>query len=324
MYNTELKEKFVKQFTDSISTREACLKLFNKFEPYETEWGSDLCTQSAETLNPIINGLVGFRVTSKNYCMSILSNYVQWCIDNNVPGACDGVLHVKPDNIETVKRQTVRNPKHLQKYLNEICVPESMQTTDNTIRCFYWLAYAGMKEEDIFKVRTTDVHLDRMEVVYDGEPYNIYKEGLGAFNNCVNLKQFVYTNPNYTEDKIIYKDRVPGDILIRGIKGTLSEKTMRVTLSKKSKKCLEVDPTTGKPKTDLKLSYYRVWISGVFYRLYENELAGYKPDFKGLADMVSEGKEYKVSSGRNTQESKRRKLASEYAADYRRWKMTLL
>ena len=323
MYNAELKEEFVKQFTDSITTRNACLTLFNKFEPYEVMWNADLCTQEAEVLTPIINNLIGLRVRSKNNRMSILVNYGQWCLDNNVSGACNGLLNVKPDNLENVRHQTVKNPKHLQRYLNEICLPESMQSADNTIRCFYWLAYAGMNEDDIFSVKTTDVNLDEMEVVYNGESYNIYREGLDAIKNCVKLNQFVYINPNYSADKIVYINRVPGDILIRGIKGTLSKQTMRVVLSRKSKECLKPDKITGKPKTDLKLSYYRVWLSGVFYRMYENELAGDKPDFKSLADSTSANKEYKLSSGRNTQESKRRKLAHEFATDYQRWKMTL-
>lgn len=323
MYNTEQKERFVKQFTDSIKTRYSCLQLFNKLEPYEVEWGADLCTQSADTLTPIINGLIGLRSTSRYNCMSILTNYAQWCIENNIPGASDGILNVELDNIETVKHQTVKNPKHLQKYLDEICIPESRQSADNIIRCFYWLAYAGMNEDDIFLVKTSDVHLDKMEVIYNGESYNIYREGIEALKNCSQLKQFVYINPNYASDKIVYMDRVPGDILIRGIKGTFSKQGMRVALSKKSKECLKPDKITGKPKTDLKLSYYRVWLSGVFYRMYENELAGDKPDFKSLADTVSAGKEYNLSSGRNTQDAKRRKLASEFAADYRRWKMTL-
>lgn len=324
MYNTELKEKFTKQFTESLNSRAACLKLFNKFEPYEIEWGADLCTKDAETLTPIVNGLIGFRQNSKHNRMSILVSYVKWCIDNNIPNACDGMLQVEPNNIETVKRQSVKNPKHLQKYLDEICSPESEHSVDNTIRCFYWLAYAGMDEEDIFKVEKFDVHFEDMVVIYNNEAYPIYRESLDAFKNCVELNQFLYINPNYSADKVVYRDRVPGDILIRGIRGTTSSKTMRVALSRRSKKCLEPDKISGKPKTELKLSYYRVWLSGVFYRIYESELAGDKPDFKSLADAVSKGKEYSLSSGRNTQEAKRRKLASEYAADYRRWKMTLI
>ena len=74
----------------------------------------------------------------------------------------------------------------------------------------------------------------------------------------------------------------------------------------------------------MQLSYYRVWLSGRFYRLYETELAGGAVDFTELAAEHMEGKTYKLGSGRNTPMAKQRKLAAEYAIDYNRWKATLI
>ena len=39
-------------------------------------------------------------------------------------------------------------------------------------------------------------------------------------------------------------------------------------------------------KTELQLSYYRVWISGIFYRMYESELAGAEPVFEVMMIIV--------------------------------------
>ena len=317
MYNTELKTRFAKEFTESESLRKACLHLFNYFEKYENEWQADLCTKDAETLRPIINSIIGMRVISSRTRLNILRNYGKWCMHNKVPGSCNGVLDVIPDNIDKVRSQMIRNPKHLQKCLDEIFAPESANTVDNTYRCFYWLAYAGMKEEDILKVKGCDVRFDIMSVVYNGNAYPLYRESLEAFQKCVSMNQFVYMHPNYSRDKVVYRDRAEGDELVRGIRAMPKVNAMRTELSKKSRKAREEN------QTEMCLSYFRVWLSGIFYRLYESELAGDEPDFKGLVDFLANGKEYKVSSGRNTQESKRRRLASEYAADYRRWKMTL-
>ena len=118
MYNTELKEKFVKECTDSISVRRSCLSLFNAFEKYEAGWGADLCTKDEATLKPVVEKLVGLRSRSKHLRVWILRNYVEWCIKNNVPGACDGMIKVNPDGSDKIKHQMVRNPKHLQRYLN--------------------------------------------------------------------------------------------------------------------------------------------------------------------------------------------------------------
>ena len=74
-------------------------------------------------------------------------------------------------------------------------------------------------------------------------------------------------------------------------------------------------------KTDLKLSYFRVWISGLFYRMYERERAGMPVDFSAAAAQFMEGKTYKLDRGRNTPEAKKRQLTRDYLEDYERWKL---
>lgn len=317
MYNTELKEKFIKEYTDSVHIRRSLLSLFNATEKYEEEWGADICTKTASELKDVAEDIIGFRASSTTR-ISLLRNYVEWCINNNVPGACDGALNLTTNGLGKLKREMVRNPRHLQKYLDDICSPESYCTADNAIRCYYWLAYAGMKEEDIFKVTGADVNFNDMVVEYNNEAYPLYRESLPAFKNCVYLKEFVYIHPNYPPVK---RERVEGDILIRGFRSTPTVGTMRVELSRRSRKYFERCRKNGNEDA-LKLSHYRVWLSGVFYRFYEDELAGIKPNFKALVDMVSADKVYKLDSGRNTQSAKRRKLACEYSTDYKRWKMT--
>lgn len=313
MYNEELKTKFVRGYTNSISTAEVCQTIFNAFEQYEVEWGADLCTRSTEELQPVVDGLVGFRARSKWMRLIILKDYVKWCIGMKVPGACDGMLKIETVGLEKVKHQTVASPLHLQRYLNSICEPESEETTDNIYRCFYWLAYGGVAEEDILSIKCSDVDLNNMVVRYNDTEVPIYREALPAFKNCVNLTQFVYKHPNY--DKLVYKDRAYGDTLVRGIRSAPSIKAMRVELSRRSKAKID------EGKTDLKLSYFRVWISGLFYRMYERERAGMPVDFSAAAAQFMEGKTYKLDRGRNTPEAKKRQLTRDYLEDYERWKL---
>lgn len=313
MYNEELKTKFVRGYTNSISTAEVCQTIFNAFEQYEVEWGADLCTRNTEELQPVVDGLVGFRARSKWMRLIILKDYVKWCIGMKVPGACDGMLKIETVGLEKVKHQTVASPLHLQRYLDSICEPESEETTDNIYRCFYWLAYGGVAEEDILSIKCSDVDLNNMVVRYNDTEVPIYREALPAFKNCVKLTQFVYKHPNY--DKLVYKDRADGDTLVRGIRSAPSIKAMRVELSRRSKAKMD------EGKTDLKLSYFRVWISGLFYRMYERERAGMPVDFSAAAAQFMEGKTYKLDRGRNTPEAKKRQLTRDYLEDYERWKL---
>lgn len=313
MYNEELKKKFIREYTTSTSTANVCETIFNAFQKSEEEWGADLCTRNEEELQPVVNMAVGLRSRSKWMRLIVLKDYVQWCIGTNVAGACDGMLKITDVGLDKVRQQTIANPKHLQNYLDAICEPAEKCTTDNIYRCYYWLAYAGVEEEDILNIKCSDVDFRNMVVNYPQKLTSvpIYPEALQAFHNCVELTQFVYSHPNYT--KTVWKDRAEGDTLIRGLRALPTLKAIRVELSRRSK--------NKSDKTDLKLSYFRVWISGLFNRMYENERAGIQPDFNSIVLQQMEGKTYNLSSGRNTIEAKQRQLVRDYEDDYQRWKL---
>ena len=312
MYNEELKTRFVRQYTTSTNTAKMCEAVFNLFEPHEHTWNADLCTKSAEDLQPIVDSIAGLRARSSLSRIIMLKDYVKWCIGvARVPGACDGMLKINTIGLDKIRRQTVASPLHLQKYLSDIFAPESDHSTDNIYRCYYWLAYGGVPEEDILKIKCSDVDLGNMVVHYNDTEIPIYREAIAAFKNCAELEQFVYNHPNYT--KTVWKDRVDGDTLLRGIRANPSVYSIRVETSKRAK--------IHEEKTALRLSYFRVWISGIFYRIYERELIGEDPDFSAVADAKMKGKTYKLDSGRNTREAKKRKIINDYKEDYQRWKL---
>lgn len=319
MYNEELKKKFIRFYTTNPNTEKNCRGIFNAFEKYEEEWCGDLCTKTAEELQPVVDELIGMRSRSRWVRMVVLKEYVRWCIGTCVPGACDGMLKLNPTGLEKIRSMMVANPKHMQRYLNSICAPESEQTIDDIFRCYYWLAYGGAEEEEILGIECGDVDFENMVIRGRNIDIPLYREAIPAFKNCVNLKQFVYKHANYTSQHI---DRVGGNILIRGIRTLPSSvNTMRAELSRKTRK------KTDESSVNIRLSYYRAWISGLFYRMYESEKAGAPVDFSNAANQFiqtrrSKGKsEYKLDSGRNTLEAKGRQIQRDYTEDYNRWKL---
>lgn len=314
MYNEEVKTRFIREYTKSISRAETCVQAFEAMSEFENLWGADFCTKSADELSPVIERLVGFRSRSKWQRIIIFQKYVKWCISNNIGGACDGMLQIEDVGLSKVRSQMVANPTQLQMYLNVICEPESEQTTDNIYRCFYWMAYSGMDEESILSVRSSDVDFENMVIRSGGNEYEIYREAIPAIRNATNLTEFVYKHPNYPPDKIVRRNRAPGDTLMRGIRATASAPALRVELSRRSKRFVEDG------LTDKQLSHYRVWLSGLFYRMYQREMAGIPVDFSGEAARFMEGKTYKLDTGRNTTEAKKRAVVNDYLQDYERWK----
>lgn len=312
MYNSELKTAYIEQKTDKSTLRHECRVLFDKCARYEESFGGDLCTMPADVLRPILEELTGIRSRSFLPRIITLRDYCSWCVLSGVQGARNDIRDIRPSGLEKVKTSMVSGPIHLQKYLDEICDGDSAKSIDCIYRCYYWLSFAGMEEEDILRVQGKNIDFENMEAHFEGVDYPLYREAIESFRNAVFLKDFVYSNPQYPD---ILRSRVDGDILMRGIRGTVTSKSIRVELSRRSRRAYDAGVT------DQRLSHYRVWLSGLFYRMYEKERAGYPVSFKSAAEAHMDGSEYKLDSGRNTIEAKMAQIMRDYQNDYDRWKI---
>lgn len=311
MFNEEQKVRFIRSYTDSIHTASVATNVFNSFEKQEQEWGADLCTRSEAELQPTIDKILGLRSKSRWMTLSILKEYSKWCLLMRVPNASDGMLHIEVSGIDKVRRQMVASPLHLQEYLNQVFDEESLETIDNIYRCYYWMAYGGVQEADTIFIKKSDVDLEQMMIRYHDTSIPLYRESLPAFRNAIHLNSFVYQHPNYED---IRRDRVPGDELMRGIKANTKTMTIRSTLSRRSAEAIK----SGKTKQQL--SFHRISLSGLFYRIYERERAGLPIDFSEAAVRFMEGRTY-VLSAREKLEHRQNRIERDYMEDYQRWKL---
>ena len=312
MYNDELKARFIKDYTQSINTANVATTIFTAIAPFEKEWQADLCTKTAEELQPVIDKVVALRFRSQWMSLNILKEYVRWCMSMRVPDVCDGMLHITVAGLDKVKSQMVSSPLHLQQYLDAVFQKESAQMLDNLYRCYYWMAYGGIHDNDILSIKVSDVDFTKMCIQYGDTSAPIYREALPAFHNAVELTSFQYEHPNYA--KPIWRDRVPGDTLIRGYRAVTQMRYFRSNMSHRSADAIK------QGKTELQLSFYRVWISGLFYRMYERERAGLPVDFTGVAAELMSSKAY-VIKGRTKIEHRQNQRARDYMEDYQRWKL---
>lgn len=312
MYNEETKRKFIRDYTGSLNTANVAETIFNSFEPHEIEWESDLCTRCIDDLQPVVDSVVGLRSKSRWMVITILREYVKWCIAMKVPGACDAMLNITSIGLDKIKHQMVASPLHLQKFLDDIFDSEEEETIDNTYRCYYWMAYGGIDEEDTISITSDLVDFQQMIIRYQNTSIPIYREALPAFQNAVSLTDFLYKHPNYS--KPIRRDRVPGDEILRGVKANTKTYTMRTTLSKRNVNAVQDG------KTELQLSFYRVRMSGLFYRIYEMERAGFPVSFSEAAIRVMDGKTYSLN-GREKIHHKQNRIERDYMEDYQRWKL---
>lgn len=312
MYNEEQKRKFISGYTKSIHTSNVASTVFEAMAAYEETYEKDMCAFTVDELQPAVNNILGLRTASKWMGIIIMREYVRWCMANKYPDACDSIMRVDLLGLDKVRTQMVSSPLHLQKYLNEVFDAEDEETIDNIYRCFFWMGYCGISEEETLQIETKNVDLTNMTISYNGQDRPIYRESLPAFRNAIQLTQFSYKHPNYS--KLVIRDRVIGTTLMRGIKANTQLLTLRSTLSKRLSEAFK------EGRTQQQLSFYRIWLSGLFYRMYEMERAGIPADFSETAIQEMSGKTYSLE-GRATLRQKQNRKAKDYMDDYQRWKL---
>ena len=308
MYNEKLKSEFVSQYTKSEKTATVAIRAFNAVQKYEEELGSDLCTMSTEELQPIMDKILGARSASKLMYLTIFREYVKWCGLSQYPGVSDGIMGVNTVGLDKIKAQMVSGPLNLQRVLDAIYDRAEDETVDIVFRCNLWMAFSGLDEEDAIAVRTGDVDLKNMQITAGGKKYPIYREAIPAFRCASEKSSFLYRHPLYSGGQ---RPRTSGDQLLRGFRSDAQIVKMRSDSGKKNAAAIEKGSVTQK------LTYGRVWLSGVFYRMSEWERSGGDVNFAELAVSTFSGKSTDHAAIRYGQNLK----ARGYLADYQRWKL---
>lgn len=254
------------------------MRLFRASAPLEKELGRDLSEMTWEEVEPVLG--VDRRGT-KNNRIRILNRYRAWA---GVPGSMDNATAkdtriINMDKLDDVVNSTFRSPEHLQRCLDEVFDPEDDETMDNAFRCYVWLAYGGMPEDLIHQVEAGDVDFKNRYVSHGGHTAVLYAPGIKSVRNCVNLERFRYGDVKSPGGDPVYRMRANHPSIIRGVRGKGDPALWRKYMMRR----IEEPGTERSKEIYSRLNYKKVWKSGVFYRMYEKELAGMRPNFLAAA-----------------------------------------
>lgn len=315
LFNELRKNAFIEDRKEDITNKGSLIisygQFFKQSAPYERRFNKDLCQFNAVELREYMEGTAGLRDGSKTKQISMLKNYFAWCESALKIPVSNAIKEVSVTGIAKIRRSMVANPRGLQSVLDLYYDPVDMKTVDNIYRCFFWLAFAGVDEEDIMGVKCKDVDTDNRTLIVNGEVFYIEQEAVPALKIASTLPLFMYYHPNY---KPVYKERSPGDTLIRGFSAP-SLSTVRNLISTRSRASAYKFPEGE----EVRLTHYRVWLSGQFYRIRKKEIEGIEPDFTELARHYVSGKAYE-----NDKEIAHTAMVREkrnYRTDYERWKI---
>lgn len=311
MYRAPIKDQFLRECYTTEESRVDARYTLERVAPYEKHLETDISAIGGDRLQDIISRISSARGVNFALDLCVLKNYVRWCIVKRFPDTCADILDIQFTGMEKYKRKAVASPVQLQAYLDQVFNPVSDETVDVVYRSYFWLAFSGIDEEDAIKIRTDQLDFDRMQVMLDsGRVCQIYDEALPAFRKAASLNNFTYRNPNYKSDKAVRKDRVDGDLFLRGIKRKDNKeistvKSYRSAIIKKTKLAEDAGKTTKC------LSYSRVYLCGIFFRAYCDELSGLKVRFYRQASIDC----------RSTNKESILRLARTYDEEYRLWKL---
>lgn len=308
MYNEEIKERFAKSYTEKPAVRKHYRRLFDISQRYEEERCSDLYTMNTKDIETIIVEASGISSQSIKTNLQLIKAYIKWCDDQGFPDVCREILQTKSVVSDKLKT-TVTSPAHLQMYLNSVFSPEDDDTIDVVYRTYFWMAYAGILFDDIFKITNNDVSFDDMTIKYGGVDYPIYREGVKAIKKCVTLDHINVYNSSRTTPSVL--NRFDSNILMRGGKCLLTKDTTKVVVNRKQREAKQ------EGKTNIRMGFFKVWIAGLFYRTYTEELAGVPVDFLPLVAKIDSARENKNEYANI---NRRAKL---YYEDYLTWKSLL-
>lgn len=315
MYNEELKERFISAYTKSKSQETATRWTFKACEPFEVSWGSDLCTRNVDELREMSEKIIGVRNPGKWTRINILRAYVRWCLKAKVPGATDAMLNVECDGSEAFKNQMLKSPKMLNEWMDKMLKPVSDGTPDIVFRCFYWLAWHGVRQEDALSITAENFDLGRKILYYDDKQIELCRQSWDAFEAAVKMTGFNVHNGNYRLTTYDYMPRVDHPSILRSVKSEPVYGSITVMLTRRERK---YEKETGEKLN--RYSYYNVWLSGVFYRTYIIECEEMYVDFSDLAVEFMRGKEYSFKDDKAARRRKLVQVAGDYERDYEKWK----
>lgn len=285
-------------------------RLFAVLKQDEERYGMDFCNFNYDTLINVLSRRLSQSKTSRDTQLSLLRGYISWCIANKIKKNNENpILAIKAKDIDTsvqIRKQFIGSPEQLQEILDKLLASEKDEAIDVMYRMVVWLLYSGFTEEEILELEKDDVDFDYnvikshdgdKEIAMDANLRNIIK-------NVVDLDG-VYRNSFYGNP--IKLDLVDDNKLFRKIKRKDSANNVSILRSRLS---LLSKKYSDENYEMISLSTKRLWVSGIFYRLYQrerNKEVLTNDDFKYDVNLNSTGKNISARIGYNKK-------------DYENWK----
>lgn len=304
MYNEELKSQFINECIEHEDVKKRASSIFKASSKFEERAGKDICAMNELELVEVLEQVTGIRLARQTTDMSILRKYARWCLENNVHGSNDILLEAQSISYDRLKTVMVSSPAHLHERLNLVFPPETDCRPDNLCRGYFWLAYMGLREDEVPLIRSEHIDLKHMTLNFNDKKYPIYKESVPVIRYLCSANSFIYDYVKY--EAVVERDS--GTQILRGMKkgSGVNTASIRRLSSRRIQDCITTDEK-------IVLRFKSIHLSGVLYQMYMAERPAEEFDIEYFLVKYF---------GEIDSLSKKRipRKATELLTDYKRWK----
>lgn len=300
VYNREEKEAFFSE----MNVPETLRRPFLSVGKYEMKNGKDVRAFSVKEMQDMFNTNFAYNNRQRKEMQMLIQEYVSWCKRNNKK-VKNSIDLIDIGRVNLIRHTMVSSPKHLDIIMNETLDSVEEKSFDCLIRCNFWLAFFGVSDyREVSKVKVSEIDFTKMVMAHNGKYYEMYKEAIPALRVCCFEDKILYrrTGKRHCESMRV---RMDNDYLMRSFltESTASRSLMNAYYNR-SPECI--------------LSYYNVYLSGVFYRLYELERMGIKPDFN--AQILGSVNRKNNNDSYKKRQNTTRAMCQNLISKYKDWK----
>ncbi|WP_206459372.1 phage lytic cycle repressor MrpR family protein [Anaerovorax sp. IOR16] len=274
MYNKEQKMQFInyslkKSDGDIENLKKSWENFFNRIGKIEKDFDDDISNFSYETIMLALHLFLKGSVIYQETELSKLKLYIDWCIINGkTPNTENKIEYISLNDIDVsvaYKLSMVKDEEHLNNYLDEALREVELDTIDNLYRTYFLLLFNGIKSNDIFELKESDVNYENKMITFNDKSIQLYPE---AFKNVSKLSSMDYYVGKIRGNKTCETERYRMGYLIENT--TENRDLLKIyTRIKMSRMNVVLRKKLGKT---ISLNSNNIYISGIFYRIHQNEL----------------------------------------------------
>lgn len=285
--------------------RDGMRRFFNRIQEPEVYLDKDFAMFNYEEIKMALATICRRSVGYQRSTVSELRRYVEWCIDNGLSLDCEnrliGLSVNDLDIIASYRASMFKNEAELNLALDKILMPLQADTSNNNIRAILHLLFNGVLYNEIFDIKSSQVDFEKSIIHLHDRDVKISLICSNILKYVMNMYEF-FEAPKFNVNSIESKDNFSIGLNNKSGKArkySIIKKGFVIENSRDNRTAMPMTyiPIISNAFAALKaangniisVTIGDVVTSGIFSRVFENEISSGKLDFTEYQRVASQG-----------------------------------